>query len=241
MNGSEMNTVLDTGAGPSLIDLGTLKHIGLQDKIKKRRVDDDDLVNASGHGMDIIGVVDIPVVIKGGKKITQEFKVLNSMSYPIVLLGRDFMQPFGTVKFDFKKKSVQLGRVRLNCLHVDADMKERVRLITKTVVPARSEMLVRVRCKKNLSMQTVDFDPVPVKGAPGVFVSKARVVPDVCGEFILSVVNVNENAVSLHGRKTLGFVRQIASTVATVDGNSSTLDLIQYGQNMSACQKSEAG
>ena len=108
--------VLDTGAGVSLIDLGSLEFIGLQDKIEDRREDDEDLVNASGRAMDIVGVVNIPVVIRR-KTVVQEFKVLNSKSYPIILLGQDFMQPFNTVKFDFVKQKAQLRRMLLNCLH----------------------------------------------------------------------------------------------------------------------------
>ena len=106
MNGRATNTVLDTGAGVSLIDLGSLEFIGLQDKIKERRKDDEGLINASGRAMDIIGTVDIPVVVHN-KTVTQEFKVLNSRTHPIILLGRDFMQPFKTVKFDFVKQKVQ--------------------------------------------------------------------------------------------------------------------------------------
>ena len=61
LNGCKQNVVMDTGAGPSLIDYGSLEHINLQHKIRKLRDDDDGIINASGHEMDILGVVDILV------------------------------------------------------------------------------------------------------------------------------------------------------------------------------------
>ena len=231
---------MDTGAGVSLIDYNSLKHIGLHNNIKSRKSGDNGIINASGNEMDIVGIVDIPVVMGNTKTVIQEFKVLNTESYSIILMGRDFMSKFKTVKFDFVRRKVQLGKTWISCLHVD--VQEKVRLLKRTVIPARSETMISVRCKNNLSMQTVDFDPVPVKGVPGVFVSKARVVPDVCGEFQLAVVNVNECDVNLHGRTILGFVQQIGKTVAAVnvDQKSSVVDSIQYGDKLSSSELLEA-
>ena len=240
LNGCKQNVVMDTGAGPSLIDYGSLEHINLQHKIRKLRDDDDGIINASGHEMDIVGVVDILVGMQNMKPVLQEFKVLNSKCHAIILMGRDFMSKFGTVKFDFAKKRVQLGRTWISCLHVGA--KEKVRVSTHTVIPARSETVITVRCKKDLSIQTVDFDPVPIRGSPGVFFSKARVIPDVSGEFHLTVVNVSERDVSLRGRTRVGFIREVEKTVAVVDvGNkSSVVELIQFGERLSPAELAEA-
>ena len=212
----------------------------MQEKIRMRTSDDNDILNASGDEMDIIGVVDIPVVMQNGKTVVQEFKVLNSKSHAIVLLGRDYMCKFNTVKFDFKKKKVQLGRTWINCVHVEA--RENVRLLRRTVIPARSETVISVRCKKNSSMQTVDFDPITVRGVSGVFVSKARVIPDVCGEFQLTVVNVNEHDVDLRGRTKLGFVQQVGEVAAVVETSAvaSAVDSVQFGDKLSPAELSEA-
>ena len=240
MNGRQLNVMLDTGAGPSLIDYGSLEYIGMQEKIRLRSSDGNDILNVSGDEMDIVGVVDIPVVMQNGKTVVQEFKVLNSKSHAIVLLGRDYMSKFNTVKFDFKKKKVQLGRTWINCVHVDA--RENVRLLRRTVLPARSETVISVRCKKNSSMQTVDFDPITVRGVSGVFVSKARVIPDVCGEFQLTVVNVNEHDVDLRGRTKLGFVQQVGEVAAVVEPSAvaSAVDSVQFGDKLSPAELSEA-
>ena len=108
MSNFETNCVLDTGAGVSLIDLGSLEETGLEKNIRKLRENGDGFINASGKEMDIIGVVDIPVTLRNNKSITQEFKVLNSKSYSIILLGRDFM------KKNIRQLSLILKKVKCN-------------------------------------------------------------------------------------------------------------------------------
>ena len=48
-----VNALLDSGAEPSVIDMGTLEILGLQHSITDCK---DNLVNASGDSMDIAGV-----------------------------------------------------------------------------------------------------------------------------------------------------------------------------------------
>ena len=240
-NNCNLNATMDTGAGCSVIDYGSLEHVGLEKEIKAQDDDADELINASGDEMDIVGVVDIPVVIQSKKKVMQEFKVLNSKSHSIVLLGRDYMSKFGAVEFDFTKKKVKLGDTLINCIRF-GDVRENVRVFQRTVIPARCEAVITVRCKKALSMQTVDFDPVPMKGVSGVFVSKARVTPNVRGEFQLTVVNVNEQDVHLRGRTKLGIVHQIGETIAVVEGDreKSVIDSVQFGEKLSPSELLEA-
>ena len=238
LNGHKLNSTMDTGAGNSVIDSGSLEHIRLHDKVRKLRDDDSGLINASGDDMDIVGIVDIPVTMQNCKTVLQEFKVLNTKSFSIVLIGRDFMSKFGTVTFDFEKKKVQLGKTWINCMSVRN--RENVRLMRRTTIPARCEAVIPVRCKKDLSLQVMDFEPVPVKGVPGVFVSKARVVPNVLGEFMLTVVS--EGDVDLRGRTILGSVQQIGETVAVVDTEHglSPIDSVQFGENLSPSELAEA-
>ena len=239
LNGHKTNTTMDTGAGHSLIDYGSLEHVGLHNKIKKLQ-EGDVLINASGKEMDIVGTVDIPVTMQNNKTVLQEFKVLNSRSFSIILMGRDYMSKFGTVTFDFQKKKVQLGNTWVSCMSVLA--RENVRVTKHTTIPARCETVITVRCKKDLSLQMVDFEPIPVKGVPGLFISKARVVPDVRGEFLLTAVNVNESDVNLRGRTKLGFLQHIGETVAVVDvkQGSSPIDSVQFGDNLSPSELSQA-
>ena len=103
-----VNATLDTGAGPSVIDIGSCEHIGLADAIKKPT---SGLVNASGDSMDVIGVVNIDVKIPNMRCVTHEFKVINTRSFKNILLGRDFMKRFKRVTFDFDNNRVKLGAI----------------------------------------------------------------------------------------------------------------------------------
>ena len=56
LNGFETNTLLDSGSKWSVTDLGSLSVLGLEDRIEKNN---DNLINASGDEMDIIGVLSV--------------------------------------------------------------------------------------------------------------------------------------------------------------------------------------
>ena len=107
LNGSKTNSQLDSGAGCCLIDLGSLETVGAAGNISPIS---SNLYNASGEKMDICGVVTLEVKLRGIKTVNQEFKVLNSKSYSNILLGRDFMKRFGSIKLDFVKNRVKLGK-----------------------------------------------------------------------------------------------------------------------------------
>ena len=115
LNNLETNVLMDSGARWSLIDLGSLSVLGMEQKIRNN---DNDLVNASGDKMDIVGVVDIEVKCTGMEPVVQPFKVLNTKTFSNILLGRDFMRRFGSVTFDFQKNGVKIGKVWLKSLTV---------------------------------------------------------------------------------------------------------------------------
>ena len=62
----------------------------------------------------------------------------------------------------------------------------------------------------------LDLDFEPTKVTNGLFVSKARVVPDVKGMFLLSVMNVSEADIHINGRKVLGHVNKIGETLSAI-------------------------
>ena len=115
MDEKNVNATLDSGAGCSVIDIGTLKELGIQNNIVPSA---DHLVNASGERMDIAGVVNIRLQLRGLKTINHEFKVLNAKTFSNVLLGRDFMKLFSKVTFDFEKNRVRLGRMWIKGAHI---------------------------------------------------------------------------------------------------------------------------
>ena len=202
--------MFDTGAGRSVIDVGSLEYIGLVDAIKKTP---DGLVNASGDSMEVLGVVNIAVKIQNMRTVTHEFTVINTKSYKNILIGRDFMKQFKRVTFDFEKNRLRLGVMWINCVGF-VELQEKVRLVSTTKIPARCEQVVVARCKKKYSMLDLDFEPKKI--ASGVFITKARIVPDVNGIFLLSVLNVSDSEISINGRKVLGHVQEADETIGYV-------------------------
>ena len=239
LEGKNVNALLDSGAGPSVIDMGTLEILGLCGTVSEC---EDNLVNASGDSMDIAGVVKLSVKLPQIKPVTHEFKVLNSKTYSNVLLGRDFMKPFGTVTFDFVENSVRLGRTWLKGVRVRS--KEKVRVNEKTVVPARSEQVVAVRCRDRCSLLEMDFKPKKlVVGARGVVASKARVIPSIDGKFYITVLNASEKDVVLDNRLVVGSVTEADEVVASIDPDKrdgqENVEDIQMGENLSESQKQQ--
>ena len=138
-----IHAVLDSGAGCSIVDLGSLERIGMQHYIKRGN---NVLINASGYQMDILGIVKIPTRIGNANLIVHEFKVLNSRTYSNILIGRDYMQLFDRITFDFNRNFVQLGNSWVKC--VTMDNKNTVRVNESTIVKARTEQIIDVRCDK---------------------------------------------------------------------------------------------
>ena len=95
--------------------------------------------------MDIAGITNIELRLQGMRPKVHEFKVLNAKTFSNVLLGRDFMKLFGKVTFDFNANKVCLGRAWVKGVHLKYS--EKVRLVEDTLIPARSEQVVNVRCK----------------------------------------------------------------------------------------------
>ena len=63
----------DTGAGRSVVDIGTVQEIGLSTHIKPFPPTRTALSNASGVEMDMAGVVSISVLL-GGKTVEHDFE-----------------------------------------------------------------------------------------------------------------------------------------------------------------------
>ena len=235
MNGKDVNSIFDSGAGCCVIDIGTLEELGLKHEITPNS---NNLVNASGERMDIAGVVKIRLQLPGFKPIIHEFKVLNAKTFSNVLIGRDLMRQFGTITFDFNKNMVQLGQKWLK--GVQLKYKEKVRLVGDTSIPARSEQVVNVRCKDYCFLLEADFEPKKLSNIPGVIFSKARVIPNVNGVFQVTALNINESDISLSNRSTVGFLNE-AEVLACIDSkevkrNSKLVEEIEMGKGLTGEQ-----
>lgn len=233
------NVLLDTGAGRSLVDMGTVEEIGLSSHIKPFPPTRTNLTNASGDVMDMAGVVSISVQI-GGKTVKHDFEVLNSKTFSTVLLGRDVLSKFGHVTFDFMSNRVKLGQKWVKGVGVRDS--EKVRLAEETVVPARSEQVVTVRCKNNYFMCDASFEPKSLPGNRSIFISKARVVPNIHGVFQVTVLNVSESDVVIRNRTPVGSLFTADDVVCSIDQENSPqlfqhLEGVVIGKNLSDVQQ----
>ena len=108
-NNVKSNSILDSGAGKSVMDLGTFENLGLDVKIEDIKKCDDVLRDASDNQMDILGIAKIKVHVCGsGKQFMHNFRILNQRSYRNVIMGRDLMRKFKTVTFDFERDAIHL-------------------------------------------------------------------------------------------------------------------------------------
>ena len=220
----KINALLDTGASCSLIDIGSIQMLGLDHKIITT---EDKLVDASGREMNIIGSVMVTINL-GGILIKQNLKVLNAKTYKHVLLGRDFLSNFGKIEFDMVANRVKLGKKWF--FYVSSKAKEPVRVQNNVSLPPRSESIVNIKCSNSLSLITADFEPKPLGGVMGVYATRCRVIPDLDGVFKISLLNINNDEVTVNSRKFVGNLTMANETVSKIDS--------QEGENLSIPQSS---
>ena len=151
------NVMLDTGAGLSIIDMGTLEHMKLVPYIDTTTNYAVKCLDASGSNMNIIGSIELNTELVGTNlKITHMFRVLNAKSGRSIIIGRDLMRKYGNVEFDFTKNIIRVGEHWLKGI---LPQKQSVRLCDDVTITPRSEVVVEVRCNKNKALVPGEFVP----------------------------------------------------------------------------------
>ena len=250
-NNKVANSMLDSGAGPSVMDLGTYESLGISSKITKMKDDDDVLRDASDNPMDILGTANVNVQICGtGKQFSHTFYILNQRSYRNVIMGRDLMKKFKQVTFDFENNLIVLDNCRIRGV-APPQRKVFVRVAEKLTIPARSESVAVVTANKDFAFVTSNFKPQKLPGQPNIYVSKAMVTPNIEGKFIITLLNTGNTPVLLQNRKVVGSLNSPDEIIASVDmsnlQNSSTskqnieavMDEMVTKTNLSSSQKQE--
>ena len=95
------------------------------------------------------------------------------------------MKLFGSLTFDFENNRVQPAKVWHQGLTVRK--KEQVRIKEKTVIPDRSEQTLLVTCNNSDAMLIADFESRLASGVPGLITSRARVIPNIDGNFQITI------------------------------------------------------
>ena len=230
--------MLDTGSGTSIIDLGTLKKIGLDSEIDNSSLKT--LINASGEKMKILGAVTLNVQISNLPPRKHVFQVLDSINYTNILLGRDFMRLFGSVKFDFAQNKIQLGPTSISCL---STQNASVRLCEDTTIPARSEKVLSVESTTDNFMLTGDFEPNRLPKSRGLYITRSRVVPNIDGIFCITALNVSSCDVVLKSQTTMGTLQPAGETISSANiesrASSFKIDDVDINSKLSAQEKSQ--
>ena len=125
---------------------------------------------------------------------------------------------------------------------VQIKSKQTVPLVSEIEIPAGSECIVTGKCESETALVAADFEPCKVKGVNGVYISKARVQPNLDGEICVSILNVNPNKLKLFNRTRIGRVITAdkilevrpRDKISTYSINSME---IQYGPNIHSNEK----
>ena len=194
--------MIDSGASRSIMDIDTLESLGLQNEI----ILDPNigLTDASNNKMAISRRCTLRLYIpKIRKTFRHEFSILNVKTYKTLLLGRDFLSDIGPVTID-----VQENRVKIDNKWIYGEKsKNRLRVNTcaDIVSPGRTEQTICVNTKSNGAMLNSDFIPKTL-ATKGLYVAEAKIRPDINGQFVVSILNVNEYEVTLKKRTMIGNV-----------------------------------
>ena len=211
------NAILDSGAGPSVMDLGTFESLGISSEIKQLTECKDVLRDASDNQMDILGIAKINVHICGtGKQFSHDFRILNQRTYRNVIMGRDLMKKFRQVTFDFENNAIHLDGCSIRGISPPR-RKVSVRVVKDLPIPARCETVAVVTSGKDYAFVTGNFKPQRLLGQPNIYVSKAMVTPNVEGKFIVTLVNTNDKPITLRNRQVVGSLNSPDEIVASVD------------------------
>ena len=228
------HAMLDTGSGASVLDLGTLQKIGLDAHVDKTSAKS--LINASCDKMKILGSVHVKVTLPGSQPRDHVFQVLDSVTYTNILLGRDFMKKFGAVRFDFSSNIIELGTLAIKGLSTACN---NVRLCENTVIPARSEKVLFVKCSTINSLLEGDFEPQLLPNVNGVYATRSRVIPNIDGLFPITVLNVTPADIYLPSRKSIGSIQPTSVSMTSDspgEGAAFNINDITLSDNLSATE-----
>ena len=236
IEGTVSNVLVDSGACSSVIDVETLKGFG-SFPISKT---DKSLVDASGNSMQVIGTVSLSIQPLGVRKATViKFCVIEASRYRCILLGRNFMGSYKSVTFDFEKNRIKLGESW--CRGVTTKNNDAVRLVERTVIPARSEKVVKVKCHPRNSLISADFEPKRNPMIESVYVNRARVAPNSDGCFWITILNTSTTDQSFASRSVIGAIYPKSTAVTHVPVEVEPKEIsesLTFGPSLSKNQQS---
>ena len=106
INGVPTTVILDSGAGPSVLDYDTLKNLGLAKYLNENP---SNIYGLSQAPVAVIGNAHLTVDLGDNQIVLQRFQITDTGTTRI--LGRDLLRKFGPTEFDWEAQRVRLGGV----------------------------------------------------------------------------------------------------------------------------------
>ena len=155
------------------------------------------------------------------------------------------MASFDEVIFNFQNNDIVMDGRKI--LKAKQPHRKAVRIDGVTNIPVRSEQIAMVRASKGCAFLTSDFQPKKIPGCNQLYISKARVVPNFEGRFLITVVNVGTKPIIIGNRQVIGHLNEPGEVVASINVNNGnaiesekvTFENVIMKDNLSAEQKGE--
>ena len=91
-----------------------------------------------------------------------------------------------------------------------------MKLIRDAIIPATAEKFIRVKWKTGNGLVQAELAPDTLLNYPGIFVAKARVIPNSPGELQIALINTTDSDLNLKRRKYLGRLTPCSLTVPEI-------------------------
>ena len=91
-----MKMILDSGAGPSVFDIGTVRELGLENSIRRRV---GTVYGVGQNPVHLVGNITLEIDIGDDQIVRHSFGVLQDPSKTRIL-GRDLVRKFGSTEFE---------------------------------------------------------------------------------------------------------------------------------------------
>ena len=104
---SPLEMILDSGAGPSVIDIGTIRELGLERQIHRRS---GKVYGVGQRPVHLLGNITLEVDVGDEQVVRHTFGLLQDLNQTRIL-GRDWLRKFGSTEFDWDTQRVRLGPI----------------------------------------------------------------------------------------------------------------------------------
>ena len=107
LENTPMKMILDSGAGPSILDIGTVRELGLENSIRRRV---GTVYGVGQNPVHLMGNITLEIDIGDDQIVRHSFGVLQDPNKTCIL-GRDLLRKFGSTGFDWNTQRIRLGSV----------------------------------------------------------------------------------------------------------------------------------